>query len=96
MTKPTKIDLCSSCGRGPRPVDPVTGACAPCLRCNRSLSEFFRLVREDPAFKEHARRDLAPSKRETFDAMFGTDERPPAYTGEVDPSEPLLIEDYDA
>lgn len=85
MTAPAPIDMCTSCAKGPRRIDPDTGACKPCLARHQNLVEFFRLVRTDPSFSSRARRDLHSSKRKTFDTMFGIDEQPPIYTGEMVP-----------
>ncbi len=94
MTASATIGQCTSCREGPRVLDPDTSACSACLTRHRNLVEFFRQIRFDPNFKLYARRNLNPSKRETFDAMFGTGERPPAHTGAVGLSE-LLLEDDD-
>lgn len=82
MKAPGAIGKCSSCAKGPRRLDPETGACNACLTRHRSLVGFFRLVREDPKFKSYARRNLSRRTKVAFDEMFG--DEPELVVGDSD------------
>ncbi len=72
---PSKIlGECSTCAKAPRLLDPDTQACAACLARHQLMTDFFRLVRANAAFKLHSRKTLSPRKQGIFDAMFGVED----------------------